>query len=85
VTHEELRAILTDLGVTQAQMSRDLGVSYRAAKVWYRGPIKGRSAKIPARVVALLRQAMARGYWIPEPKGGDVEMKPKKPRGGKPC
>jgi DNA-binding transcriptional regulator YiaG len=63
VTHEELRAILTDLGVSQAQMSRDLGASYRTVKVWARGPTPGRQAKIPARVVAALRQAMQRGYW----------------------
>jgi transcriptional regulator with XRE-family HTH domain len=80
VTHEELRAILTDLGVSQVELAKAAGVTYRAAKFWAAG-----DRKIPSRVVALLRQAMQRGYWIPESKGGDAAMKPKKPKGGKPC
>jgi len=56
--HTELRGILTDLGLSQAQFARDVGVSRRAVVHW-----ASAKRRIPARVVALLRRAKRRGYW----------------------
>jgi len=67
VTHEELRAIMTDLGISQRSLARAAGVTHAAAGWWWHGPRPGRPAKIPAAAVKLLRQARRRGYWKPPP------------------
>jgi transcriptional regulator with XRE-family HTH domain len=58
VTKDEFRAILLDLGLTQAALAKDVGVTRRAVVYWAAG-----KRAVPARVVTLLRQAMLRGWW----------------------
>lgn len=62
MTHTEMRAILEGVGLSQAALARELGVSYRTVKRWAAG-----TSRIPAPAVRLLRVACNRGYW-PKPR-----------------
>ena len=63
MTEIELRAILADLGLSQAELARHLGVTRRAVAYWLAG-----QRRILSPTVRLMRLAKRRGYWkAPKP------------------
>jgi DNA-binding transcriptional regulator YiaG len=60
MTALELRAILTDIGLSQRDFARALGVDERTVRYWIAG-----QRRIPADAVRVIRLAGKRGYWNP--------------------